>query len=272
MSHIGLERYLEGLVKNNSAVLSASLKSWREGMEYEVTFWESWMQSQGLEWPEDFKSRLLPRPLSPSLSAHLPRSLDLNKVQILDVGAGPLTGMGTFLHGRNVELTAVDPLAIYYDALLSKYSIEPPCRTQLAFAEDLSTRFESGQFNLISCTNALDHSIEPMWGIIEMMMVLSVDGTIVLNHRRNEAEYEDYTGFHQWNFDQCDGKFVIWNRGSSLDVTELLGDVAHVSCRLENAWLSVGIRKLAEIPIDMLTYQRQLRGGTLAALLTSNST
>ena len=49
-----------------------------------------------------------------------------------------------------------------------------------------------------------------------MMRVLKVGGNLVLRHNRNEAEAEKYSGFHQFNFDQRDKEFVIWNQHQSL--------------------------------------------------------
>ena len=39
-------------------------------------------------------------------------------VRVLDVGAGPLTALGKVWPGRTLELTAVDPLADEYNAIL----------------------------------------------------------------------------------------------------------------------------------------------------------
>ena len=37
--------------------------------------------------------------------------------RVLDVGAGPLSSLGTHVPGRDVEIIAVDPLADIYDEL-----------------------------------------------------------------------------------------------------------------------------------------------------------
>lgn len=187
--------YLAQLYAGGGEYVSRSLASWKQGIQYEVDFWTRWFETKGLEWPQDYERRLAPLPLAPWLEALLPADRDVT--EMLDVGAGPLTRIATFSPTREIRVTATDPLAGHYDAVIDASGIEPQVRTQLAFAEDLSARFERNRFALVTCTNALDHAIEPVWGILEMMMVLERHGSIVLVHHQNEAEFENYSGFHQ---------------------------------------------------------------------------
>jgi hypothetical protein len=113
----------------------------------------------------------------------------------------------------------------------------------------------------------LDHSIEPVWGIIEMLQVVKQGGAIILNHRRNEAEFEKYSGFHQWNFDALSNDFIIWRPDRRLNVTELLAGVADVNCKINNDFLSVTIRKGSELPLDPLNYNRRLRAAVLESII-----
>src|SRR5438105_2536804 len=60
----------------------------------EVVFWRDWFSTQGLGWPEDYKSRL---DASFPIQNHVGRFLEQlvnNPIHILDVGAGPLTKLG----------------------------------------------------------------------------------------------------------------------------------------------------------------------------------
>ena len=68
---------------------------------------------EGLEWPDDYKTRMMAKPLAPWLTDLLPKA-SAGAVYVLEVGAGPITVTGTFLPDRNVRLTAVDPLAHRY--------------------------------------------------------------------------------------------------------------------------------------------------------------
>lgn len=261
-----LDEYIEGLCANSSAILAKSLQSWRAGIDSEIGFWSRWFETRGLEWPEDYRVRTSPQPLAPWLANMLPPA-NSEPVHVLDVGAGPITKTGHFIVGRDIVFTAIDPLANFYNEIIDSSGVVPPLRTQHGFAEDLSARFDVGQFDLVSCTNALDHAIEPAWGIVEMMQVVKLNGTIFLGHRRNEAEFESYSGFHQWNFDVDDGAFVIWNRNGRLNISELLGGVGDVSCHLQGDYLSVTIRKQSDLVLDHLRFHRRLRAGLLEAML-----
>src|SRR5215469_4530 len=80
------------------------------------------------------------------------------QIRVLDVGAGPLTTIGRKWPGRELHITAVDPLAAEYDDLLRKLEIDPPCRTAFAFAEELSAIFTPSSFDLVHSRNAIDRS------------------------------------------------------------------------------------------------------------------
>jgi SAM-dependent methyltransferase len=172
------------------------------------------------------------------------------------------------LTGREVEVFAVDPLAPIYDQIINSAKIAPPVRTKFAFAEDLSARFEPGSLDVVTCTNALDHAIEPMWGILEMLIVLKRGGRVYLGHNRNEAEAEQYCGFHQWNFDVDGGEFIVWNKERKLNVSRMLQGIASVNATMpvEN-WVVIDITKTCDTPVDLLAYQRGVRASLLEAML-----
>jgi ubiquinone/menaquinone biosynthesis C-methylase UbiE len=114
--------------------------------------------------------------------------------------------------------------------------------------EGLSAFFNHSRFDLVNCTNALDHSADPMAGILEMLRVVKVDRTIVLRHVRNEAENENYSGFHQHNFDLQGGKFIIWNKQAKTIVDDNLPVRVRIETD-ENGWgLETRITKLNEFP------------------------
>lgn len=112
----------------------------------------------------------------------------------------------------DLEVIATDPLAFTYEELLHRFEITPCVKTHVVHAEDLSSFFQSSSFDLVNCTNALDHSFEPLRGIIETLRVVKAGRPVFLAHSRNEAVNENYEGFHQFNFDVIDGRFVIWNK------------------------------------------------------------
>jgi SAM-dependent methyltransferase len=258
-----LKGYLDDLIHNGSSILTRSLKSWRSGIGYEVDFWDKWFKTEGLEWHDDYLLRLQPQPLSEWILRLLPREGDAS---VLDVGSGPITKTGHLVEGRKVDLTAVDPLAKHYLRIMHKYGVTPPIKTVFSFSEDLSSRFPRSHFDVIACTNALDHAIEPVWGLIEMLMCLKIGGTIILSHRRNEAEVESYSGSHHWNFDKGADDFIIWNQHRFINVTNLVDGFASVKSEVTGDHIAVHLHKENDIPIDPLEYQRKTRAILLECL------
>ena len=217
---------------------------WKQGIDHEVTFWRAWLSGRGGEFAEDFARRMDP---NLPVARHLNRVLHhvtAPEIRVLDVGAGPLTAVGKRYRRRPVRITAVDPLADLYDDLLREAGVQPPVRTTWCHGELLLERFRPASFHLAYSQNALDHSYDPV-AVIEQMVALTQPGHfVVLEHRRNEGENEEYHGLHQWNFDIEHGHFVIWNAQRRTDMTKLLADRATVHCRYipRAKWLNIRMR------------------------------
>jgi SAM-dependent methyltransferase len=258
-----LPAYLQSLFDDQGQTLARALESWRGGVAYEREFWTNWFATQGLSWPEEYASRMQPQPMADWHAAMLPPG----PARVLDVGAGPITKAGTFVPGREVAIIAVDPLADIYAEIIAASGATVPLATQFAFGEDISARFDADSFDLILCTNALDHAIAPLWCLIEMLIVARQGASIILQHGVNEAEAENYTGFHQWNFSDEDGHFIIWNRESRLDATAILAACASIECHVDNHYITCIIRKREAVPMDRQDYHRRMRAALLRAAL-----
>ena len=163
--------------------MTSTFSLWSNGITFERLFWKNWIETNGSDWPEDFEKRLTPStPLDCTIAKVIRGACPIGKVNILDVGAGPLTAVGTQLDGYEVNLIATDPLAPVYNALLQDAGITPLVKTQFAPAEGLSAFFDHSEFDVVHCRNALDHSADPIAGIIEMLRVVKVGGTVILRH------------------------------------------------------------------------------------------
>ncbi|MBS1718441.1 MAG: hypothetical protein JSS72_11995 [Armatimonadetes bacterium] len=268
ISHISMELhdYLEELFAEGGVKLAASIKKWCAGIDYEVQFWSEWFETKGSRWPESYARRIKPQPLGEHLIKLLPPS---GPCKVLDVGAGPITIIGTYVPDRESTFAATDPLARQYAGLMAKFGVTAPVVTQFSFAEDLSTRFAPDEFDLVTSRNALDHSIEPVWGILEMLIVCKLGGYVYLNHFENEAEAEGYEGFHQWNFTARAGDFIIWNKDREINITRLLSSIASLESSVDGEKnVKVAIRKHHHLPIAPLEYQRRLRAGLLESLIS----
>jgi SAM-dependent methyltransferase len=223
--------------------LSSKLR-WDAGVPKEVTFWESFLETRGLHWPEDYRARLDPvallrRDLWPYIE-----EVPGDTVRILDVGAGPLTVLGKTHPSKRLEITATDPLAPHYDRLLAKHRVLPPVRTVPALAERLTKHFPRDRFDLVTAINCLDHSYNPLRAIREMLAVVKPACCAFLSHSENEAEKQNWEGLHQWNFSAADGEFTVRSRRSRINLTRALNRQGTVTVLTErNGWIDVLIRK-----------------------------
>ncbi|QDI82174.1 class I SAM-dependent methyltransferase [Methylorubrum populi] len=265
-----LDDYLSTLVDMGSEVLTNSLRLWKNGVQSEQAFWTRWFETQGLEWPADFKERQIDRDVPSWLSTLFPPGR--GEVSILDVGSGPLPKIGNKHPNRPVRVLAADPLAHFYNELVSQHLPQgTPIPVIFSFAEDLSCRFEPESFDLINCTNALDHSVAPMWALLEMTLILKKNGKIILSHRRNEATVENYEGFHQWNFDISNenDNLIFWNESNTINVNSILGDycsIKHLTPK-DSEYITSIIVKESYPNFDSLRYHRILRACLLEAML-----
>lgn len=207
-------------------------EDWQKGTFSEVDFWRKALADGGKAWgPEYLAERLDPNtPLQKDLCQILDPSLV--KIRILDVGAGPLTNLGKLWGDRIIEITAVDPLAEEYDNLLTELIISPPVRTKKAFAESLTRAFAKDSFDLSYASNSLDHALDPLKAIREMLAVTKPGGHVYLWHFRNVGETEAYIGLHQWNFDVMDGDMIIGNGKTNCKLSQELGSATTVTSHL----------------------------------------
>jgi SAM-dependent methyltransferase len=204
--------------------------AWEASKAVEVDWWRKWLNTKGDAWPWEYEARLTPeQPLQDYVIRYLNAPPGAT-VSILDVGAGPLTTLGKIWEGRNVHITAVDPLAEAYRRLLDEVNITPPVRTQPGEVERLSELFPTEYFDLIHMQNALDHSLDPLLGIRQMLEVLKSGCFILLFHEVNEGVNHGYQGgFHHWNLCVEDGHFVIWNREARTSVNDALDNTVEIT-------------------------------------------
>jgi SAM-dependent methyltransferase len=170
-------------------------------------------------------------------------------LQILDVGAGPVTVVGR-RHGRkSIRVTAIDPLADAYNAALAKSGIQVSVATQQYSIEELADRFPAGSFDVAYCHNAIDHMPEPMLALEIMLSLVRPDGFVVIRCLPDEGERNSYFGIHQWNVDLDGPGLVVWNRSTRhLVGEELAGRAEIVSTRMMGKWVTAIVRPQAAFP------------------------
>lgn len=209
-------------------------RTWERELGSELSFWREYIDSGGLEWPDEYAERLDPAaPLREHLIADRLTDMSSRVVSILDVGAGPMTTLGKTYPGKTLAITAVDPLAADYDRLLGEAGLTPPVRTLPGRGEDLHERFPSESFDVAYARNSLDHGDDPLVSIRNMVSLVRPGGMVVLRHYRTEAETELYSGLHQWNFEIQDGDLLVWSRWARHNLTQLLRGEVGLDCWYE---------------------------------------
>jgi len=210
--------------------LNAEIKR-KAGVRSEARFWDEYFKERGFPKPNPSGIRFDPDALlQPRVVSLLPIDTE---VRILDVGAGPITCLGKKVQGKKVIITAIDPLADEYDRILNKYQIEPLVRTKKLAAEELTTLFQSNSFDLVYARNCIDHAFDPEKAILEMVDVVKNGDYVLLEHFPNEAENENFRGFHQWNFlMDANGDFLIQSSLSSVNMTRKYTDLATITCEM----------------------------------------
>ena len=231
--------FVQQAKRRTQIMLTPDRVNWEKGISSELEFWDTWLATGGEPWPHDFQYRCRPdAQLEQRIRQALTDKVSAT-VRALDVGAGPLTALGKQWVGHTVQITAVDPLADEYDQLLQKHQMTPLVRTQRGFAERLVEQFGQGQFDLVHARNCIDHSYDPCSAIQQMVAVTKPGGLVYMFHGINEAQIQDYYGFHQWNLFCKEGDLYVGNLRQEINMSKLLKPVAEVECEIvhEHNWM-----------------------------------
>lgn len=198
---------------------------WQRLQQEEINYWEELLGADQAQ----RAARMNPdRPFQPYLMKLI--EAPSTRVEILDVGAGPMTFLGHKWPGCEIRITAIDPQAAEYDRILAQLGITPPCRTKFGYVEDLDSVVPISFFDLVHARNCIDHAKDPIKAIEEMVRAVKPGGCVFLNHYISEGRRNEYGGPHQWNLFPRDGRFYVDCPGmKAVDMTERLDKVAEVS-------------------------------------------
>lgn len=211
------------------------IDNWNAGKSEELKFWDTWLMSKGgfwkdsgYDWTEDFKTRMDPNSELQEYIVQEIMARGINSPVILDVCAGPLTIVNKKFGGKPFILKCFDALADDYSLMLDKYGIFPPVFTRKGDVEDNLVNFP---VDVVHCSNGLDHSYNPLKGIISMVTSIKPGGCVILKHYIREGERGSYQGLHQWNFYLKEDRFFISDaEGNETDVQNELNKY-RVTCK-----------------------------------------
>ncbi|MEA2494698.1 MAG: hypothetical protein QOJ29_2609, partial [Thermoleophilaceae bacterium] len=160
---------------------------------------------------------------------------DSARVRILDIGAGPLTSIGTRWPGTKLEIVPVDPLASSYRYLLAKRRLKPVVETMCCRGESIDRRFAAERFDIAYARDALDHTADPACVLRNMLDIVSAGGSVVLRHHLRSGLRTRYRGLRQWNFDVHDGELIVWSPRTMYNLTGELENRASVRCEVQQS-------------------------------------
>ncbi|MBQ8047414.1 MAG: hypothetical protein IJ196_05775 [Prevotella sp.] len=242
---------------------STHIARWLDGIAYEVAFWNNVYR-----WKRTFNGLLAWSHYGSNIELE---GFDANGFlathdapKVLDVGAGMSYAPGDHIVkdgiSQPLDIHYVDPLAMFFNQILQRHHRELPA-IEFGMMEYLSAFYEEGSVSMVVIQNALDHSAAPMKGIFEALYTLETGGILYLNHHPNEAEVENYKGFHQYNIIAENGRLTIWNRDEHMDVAAMLEGFAVIdqALQVENGHVIAVIRKTNRVPDELLQNREDKR-------------
>ncbi len=223
-------------------------KQWTDGIPYEIAFWNRIINNKKSRKSVFEYSGYLKEISFPCFDIQN-FLLERENPILLDVGSA-LSYCGNLLSGKELSIVYVDPLAPYYNKILEKSKLNLP-KIKFGMVEYLSSFFNQNTVDFILIQNALDHSFEPIKGILESLRVLSVGGVLYTKHHLNEAVTENYRGFHQYNIMIENSQLIIWNKKNKYNVNKLISDFATITTYIKDNEQIAVITKTKEVPTTL---------------------
>ena len=163
----------------------------RRALDEEIGYWAEWLDTRGGRFSDDFARRFEPDAEVEDGALRAVLAGVPGTPSVLDVGAGPVSSVGARLDGRALDLVPVDPLADAYDGALRRRHLVPPVRTQRVAGEALTRTFGEGRFDVAYARNSLDHAVDPVAVVEEMLRVVPPDDEMAVDDVACVLEPED---------------------------------------------------------------------------------
>jgi len=172
--------------------------------------WGKWKRQNLAFWRRKFPAKV--KAFNHSFPLHDyfgPMIGDKKEVWIADLGAGVVSTTGSTWPGVKVHVYPSDIWANEYLRFYMKAGIERFIPVEKQDMMNLS--YSDNLFDIVHCTNALDHCIDPFKALKEMYRICDKGGWIYLRHRPNEGKKHRYTMQHQWNIEKRGSNCRFWN-------------------------------------------------------------
>ena len=169
-----------------------------KGTEHELGFWRWFVTTDRFlnEWAKPIVT-----PELSTLVADVIKSMP--GARVLDAGSGVVS----ILYGLvpQHKLTATDPLSPEFQKFFDHAAVNTPAPLPVA-AEDIAFH---EQFDIVHIRNAIDHTNDPAAAYAALWRAVAPGGTLIIHGFANEANFENWAGFHKWNMDLIDHALCI---------------------------------------------------------------
>ncbi len=199
---------------------SKQIRRWLENFSEEIPY-----HFDEMEWLDGVTR-------TPELEIKRLRKYDLRNDQILlDVGCGGTLVYSNKINGADLNYVPVDVLADAYKIGHEKYSYKPNTDIHFGMCEHLTKWFAEKSADYIVYDNSLDHSLDPVRGLIESYRVLKTGGVLSLKHHAVESMFGTAEGLHEWDFFMTKaGEYVVACGGTDnlVNVSQLFKGAADI--------------------------------------------
>ena len=157
------------------------------GIYHELAFWQQFVKT------DRFLSGWVKKVKTPELNQEVADFiLSVKNDSVLDVGSG----VCSLLNGL-VNVTACDPLGDLYRLIFDyeRHKLTPPLAIPAEYLK------YSNEFDIVHISNALDHCQNPGDALDRLIEAVKPGGYLIVQGFCNEAENENWQGFHQFNLD-----------------------------------------------------------------------
>lgn len=231
------------------------MNNWINGIPYEIAYWEStYSNKKRLE--SLFKWSKYNKEIELNNFDVKPLLCQKENPIIVDAGCGMSFSNGDKLDGKQLNVFYIDPLAPFFNKIIEKKKLDLP-KITFGFIEYISA-FVPDKASLIIVQNALDHSNDPIKGILECIESLEIGGVLYLRHFKNEAVTENYRGFHKYNISLENDELIIWNKETKTNINNFLRDFTDIkTSTIRNEVIAV-ITKEKELTNGHIDYKKDI--------------
>jgi len=227
----------------------------------EMSFWESLLDGKSdpdmlaysaVMLDKGKRSLFFPREMPLLVSAIMKKR---KQVSVLEIGSGPMSLLAHGVDSKMMEVTAVDPLAGRYSALLAKHGIDYPIRPIAGTGEALPGNLKTGSFDIVYMSNSLDHTELPGKVMKNACELARAGGFIFVEGSANEGTNAGWSGLHQHDLFIKNGELMLRSQnGRQASLSGGLGIVCVAqrictynerfpACKLSKPWFSIVFQK-----------------------------